>query len=120
MEEEIEPEGPEVPKVRGRYIKKRALKNKAVSVSFDEKDLKYVPKTLNPYSSFYSFNNKLVYLYLAWLVNLFLWVFLSKFKFNDYLFVIYTWIKGLRDWVSQEEEEEEKGSGKEARGGQKA
>ncbi|XP_044462014.1 ribosomal RNA-processing protein 17 [Mangifera indica] len=40
MEEEIEPEGPEVPKVRGRYIKKRALKNKAVSVSFDEKDLK--------------------------------------------------------------------------------
>ncbi|KAJ0082203.1 hypothetical protein Patl1_10874 [Pistacia atlantica] len=40
MEEEIEQEAPEVPKVRGRHIKKRALKNKALSVSFDEKDLK--------------------------------------------------------------------------------
>lgn len=28
--------------VRGRHIKKRALRNKSLSVSFDEKDLKYV------------------------------------------------------------------------------
>lgn len=29
--------------VRGRHIKKRALKNKTLSVSFDEKDLQYSP-----------------------------------------------------------------------------
>lgn len=40
MEEEIEEEALQVPKVRGRHIKKKALKNKALSVSFDEKDLK--------------------------------------------------------------------------------
>lgn len=40
MEEHIEEETLQVPKVRGRHIKKRALKNKALSVSFDEKDLK--------------------------------------------------------------------------------
>lgn len=28
------------PRTRGRYIKKRALKNKTLTVSFDEKDLK--------------------------------------------------------------------------------
>ncbi|KAL5774587.1 hypothetical protein ACOSP7_012144 [Xanthoceras sorbifolium] len=36
----MEEEAPLVPKVRGRYITKRALKNKALAVSFDEKDLK--------------------------------------------------------------------------------
>jgi ribosomal RNA-processing protein 17 len=36
MEEEIE-----VARPRGRHIKKRALKNKAVAVTFDEKDLRY-------------------------------------------------------------------------------
>lgn len=30
-------------RIRGRHIKKRALKNKALTVSFDEKDLKYFP-----------------------------------------------------------------------------
>ncbi|GKV45911.1 hypothetical protein SLEP1_g52937 [Rubroshorea leprosula] len=41
MEEEFEEEAPPtVAKVRGRHIKKRALKNKALSVSFSEKDLK--------------------------------------------------------------------------------
>ncbi|TXG47294.1 hypothetical protein EZV62_026588 [Acer yangbiense] len=40
MEAEIEEEAPQASNVRSRYIKKRALKNKALAVSFDEKDLK--------------------------------------------------------------------------------
>lgn len=34
-------EGGENPHIRASHIKKRALKNKALSVSFSEKDLKY-------------------------------------------------------------------------------
>ncbi|GLT83036.1 hypothetical protein SLE2022_013490 [Rubroshorea leprosula] len=41
MEEEFEEEAPpQLPKVRARHIKKRALKNKALAVSFNEKDLR--------------------------------------------------------------------------------
>ncbi|KAK9022922.1 hypothetical protein V6N11_003158 [Hibiscus sabdariffa] len=41
MEEEYEGEAPVLPsKPRARHIKKRALKNKALSVSFNEKDLR--------------------------------------------------------------------------------
>ncbi|KAK8551564.1 hypothetical protein V6N12_040198 [Hibiscus sabdariffa] len=41
MEEEYDGEAPVLPsKPRGRHIKKRALKNKALSVSFNEKDLR--------------------------------------------------------------------------------
>ncbi|XP_039052834.1 uncharacterized protein LOC120194654 [Hibiscus syriacus] len=41
MEEEYEGEAPVQPsKPRGRHIKKRATKNKALSVSFNEKDLR--------------------------------------------------------------------------------
>ena len=32
---------------RGRYINKRALKNKAVAVTFNEKGLRYYPHSLN-------------------------------------------------------------------------
>lgn len=41
MEEEAVDEGSQG-HVRGRHIKKRSLKNKTLSVSFDEKDLTYV------------------------------------------------------------------------------
>lgn len=34
------------PHIRANHIKKRALKNKSLSVSFNEKDLKYVPHSL--------------------------------------------------------------------------
>ena len=37
---EVEDESGQTPRIRGRHIKKRALKNKALTVSFDEKDLK--------------------------------------------------------------------------------
>ncbi|EOY28403.1 Uncharacterized protein TCM_029979 [Theobroma cacao] len=41
MEEEYEEEAPrQLSKPRGRHIKKRALKNKALAVSFNEKDLR--------------------------------------------------------------------------------
>ncbi|GLT49449.1 hypothetical protein SLA2020_230020 [Shorea laevis] len=41
MVEEFEEEAPpQLPKVRGHHIKKRALKNKALAVSFNEKDLR--------------------------------------------------------------------------------
>ncbi|KAE8656551.1 Riboflavin kinase/FMN hydrolase [Hibiscus syriacus] len=48
MEEEYEGEAPVQPsKPRGRHIKKRATKNKALSVSFNEKDLRYHYHTHN-------------------------------------------------------------------------
>lgn len=34
------------PHIRANHIKKRALKNKSLSVSFNEKDLKYVSQLL--------------------------------------------------------------------------
>ncbi|XP_009761694.1 ribosomal RNA-processing protein 17 [Nicotiana sylvestris] len=41
MEEHlVEDESGHNPRIRGRHIKKRALKNKSLTVSFDEKDLK--------------------------------------------------------------------------------
>ncbi|XP_041026155.1 ribosomal RNA-processing protein 17 [Juglans microcarpa x Juglans regia] len=40
MGEEIEEEAVQLGRPRGRHIKKRALKNKALAVSFNEKDLK--------------------------------------------------------------------------------
>lgn len=41
MAEEIEVEAGEVARPLGRHIRKRALKNKALSVAFNEKDLRY-------------------------------------------------------------------------------
>lgn len=42
MEEEaVEEESGQNPHIRARHIKKRSLKNKALAVSFNEKDLKY-------------------------------------------------------------------------------
>lgn len=45
MGNEIEEEAVQIARRRGRHIKKRALKNKALAVSFNEKDLKYYART---------------------------------------------------------------------------
>lgn len=41
MEDEAEEQAIPAPRSRGLHIKKRALKNKGLSISFDEKDLRY-------------------------------------------------------------------------------
>lgn len=41
MEDEVEEQSVPAPKSRLHHINKRSLKNKSLSISFDEKDLKY-------------------------------------------------------------------------------